>query len=414
MKFEYNEAEYEQELKGSYRTGCFEIYMNGCFNPDISKMSTNDLGTFLHEYVHFLQNISTPWGIFSAIVKNNDLCEFVHSMNDKKEIHLPYTFTRSIEQQRRIDWFVCSSGSGHLNVKIDRAKPTSYYFVDIEGFPISMHNVIFKVQDTRGETIELKIGATIIKESMAALYQSLIDPDVQHPDVPYNIVQFLCDNHFPYIANDKRKLICLCYISLFSLDPGFALMCELKKANANPSKTGWEIFDDFIIQNVTIKGQIIRIKDFFNSLIDQYKQSLRGILPCELSYTNILLDSVKLDNGIVPILNVINTNQFGIDNIEALIKYLGIPFLHQFDGKQFYPQVLGVENSCQDIVVIVGNAIMYDYFKSPNSNYGVCPFKNICGGDDLECWGKPWLHKQCIFDCGIDSLHIRGKTIIKN
>ena len=25
-----------------------------------------------------------------------------------------------------------------------------------------------------------------------------------------------------------------------------AQMCELKKANANPSKTGWEIFDDFI------------------------------------------------------------------------------------------------------------------------------------------------------------------------
>lgn len=414
MKFEYNEQRYERELKGFYKTGCFEIYLKGNFNQDLSLMTTEDLGTFLHEYVHFLQNISTPWGIHTAIVRNNDLCDFVHSMEDKDVIHIPYHFKPSDEQLLRRKWLQCSMGTGHLRFSFDEDAPTGYRYEYVEGFPTSMHRVFFSVKSTSGESREIEIGATIIKESMAAMYQSLIDPDTSHPDVPYNVIQFWCKKHFPNIAGDVNKLICLCYISLFSLDPGFALMCTLKEANASPELTGWQIFDDYITKNAIIGGRRVPISVFFNNLIEQYKQSLRGILPCDLIYTNILLDKVKLENGIVPILNVINTTSFGIQNVQNLVNYLGIPFMHQQDGKQFYPQVVGVEHSCQDIVVISGNAAMYDYFINPDEHGGVCPFKYMCNRDDDECWAKPWLHTSCIFECGIDSINLKGKAIVKD
>lgn len=414
MKFEFDEQEYDKELKGSYKTGCFEIYLSGEFNQNLTLMSREDLGTFLHEYVHFLQNISTPWGIHAAIVRNNELCEFIHSMEDKEEIHIPYHYTASPEQQLRREWLQCSMGTGHINFPFDNDKPTGYRYVDIEGFPVSMHQVLFSAQSMTGERREIVIGATIIKESMAAMYQSLIDPDTSHPDVPYNVIQFWCKKHFPNIADDKKKLICLCYISLFSLDPGFSLMLTLRNANTHPELTGWQIFDDYIKGNAIVAGQDTPIVDFFNNLIEQYKQSLRGILPCDLIYTRILLDSVKLGNGIVPILNVINTNDFGIANIQTLINYLGIPFMHQFDGKQFYPLVAGIDHSCQDVIVISGNATMHDYFLHPYEHGGVCPFKYMCDADDDECWNKPWLHDNCIFECGIDSINVKGKTIIKD
>lgn len=414
MKFEYNEQEYERELKGSYKTGCFEIYLKGNFNQNLSLMTTEDLGTFLHEYVHFLQNISTPWGIHAAIVRNNDLCEFVHSMEDKDEIHIPYHFTPSDEQLLRRKWLQCSMGTGHISFPFDADAPTGYRYEEIEGFPISMHRVLFTAKSTTGEQRDIVIGATIIKESMAVMYQSLIDFDASHPDVPYNVIQFWCKKHFPEIADDVKKLICLCYISLSSLDPGFSLMCILKEANARPELTGWQIFDDYIKQNAIVGGRKVPIAVFFNELVEQYKLSLRDMLPCNLIYTNILLDSVKLENGIVPILNVINTASFGIQNIQSLISYLGIPFMHQLDGKQFYPQVVGVEHSCQDVVVISGNAAMYDYFINPYEHGGVCPFKYMCDRKDMECWDNPWLQLSCIFECGIDSIKLKGKTIIKD
>lgn len=414
MKFEYNEEEYERELKGYYKTGCFEIYLRGNFSYDLSLMTTEDMGTFLHEYVHFLQNISTPWGIFAAIVRNNDLCEFVHSMDDKDEIHIPYRFTPSADQLLRRKWLQCSMGTGHLNFQICSEAQTEYCYEEIEGFPISLHRVLMMMQSRNGERREIVIGATIIKESMAAMYQSLIDPDASHPDVPYNVIQFWCKKHFPNIAGDVKKLICLCYISLFSLDPGFSLMCALRNANINPDLTGWQIFDDFIHTNAIVNGHKIPIADFFNKLVEDYKSSLRGILPCDLVYTNMLLDEVKLGNGIVPILNVINTESFSKQNIQSLIDYLGIPFIHQLDGTQFYPQIEGIENSGQDVVVLSGNAAMYDFFINPNDRYGVCPFMYMCGCDDSECWERPWLHKSCIFESGINSINQKGKIIIKD
>ena len=57
----------EKALRGFYRTGCFHIYLAGSFDQDLNQMSQQDLGIFLHEYVHYLQNISTPYGIFEAV-----------------------------------------------------------------------------------------------------------------------------------------------------------------------------------------------------------------------------------------------------------------------------------------------------------------------------------------------------------
>lgn len=117
MNFQYDESTYEGDVRGAYKTGCFEIALNCEFNMNLELMKTADLGTFLHEYVHFLQNISTPWGIHAGIVRNNDLCEMVHSMEPLEEIHLPYKFEPSQEQKLRRSWLQCSIGTGHSRVK---------------------------------------------------------------------------------------------------------------------------------------------------------------------------------------------------------------------------------------------------------------------------------------------------------
>lgn len=416
MNFQYDESTYESEVRGAYKTGCFEIALNCEFNMNLELMKTADLGTFLHEYVHFLQNISTPWGIHAGIVRNNDLCEMVHSMEPLEKIHLPYKFEPSQEQKLRRSWLQCSIGTGHSRVKIDKTKASRFYYREIDGFPIAMHEVIFSVKNADGADVDIIIGATIIKESMAVLYQSLIDPNsvTEHPDVPYNVIQIWCEKHFPNIAGDTRKLICLCYISLFSLDPGFSLMLLLREANLHPEKSGIEFFDEYKEEYAISDGKRVKIADFFSYLIEMYKLSLRGTLPCDLDYTSLLLDRVKLENGIVPILNVLYTDNFGVENMKSLISYLGLPFMHQADGKQFYTLVDGRQHSFQDVVVIAGNAAMYDYFIDPYRNYGSCPFRILCDRDEPECWDTPWMQKGCIFEVGVESLHLEKKRFVKD
>jgi hypothetical protein len=416
MIFNYNPNTYERDVKGAYKTGCFEIALNCEFHANLESMRIADLGTFLHEYVHFLQNISTPWGIYAGIVRNNDLCEMVHSMEPLDEIRLPYKFEPSQEQSLHRQWFQCSAGTGHLPIRVDRSKDSAFCYRDIEGFPIAMHEVVFTVNDKMNTKVDIIIGATIIKESMAVMYQSLIDSDciTKHPDIPYNVIQIWCEKHYPNIAGDTKKLICLCYVSLFSLDPGFSLMLLLREANLHPEKNGIEFFNDFLRKYLIMGGKKIKVSVFFNDLIEQYKLSLRRALPCDLEYIGLLLDRVKLEKGVVPILNVLNTENFGVENIRSLISYLGLPFMHQVDGKQFYTLVDGRQHSFRDVIVIAGNAAMYDYFINPYQNYGQCPFRYMCERDEAECWDTPWTQKECIFEVGIESLKLKGKKFVKD
>ena len=94
----------EKALRGYYRTGCFHIYLAGYFDPDLTKMSRTDLGTFLHEYVHFLQNISTPYGIFEASALNEAVVETFIDIELKNEIELPYEVPQSEMLKGRLKW----------------------------------------------------------------------------------------------------------------------------------------------------------------------------------------------------------------------------------------------------------------------------------------------------------------------
>ena len=76
---------------------------------------------------------------------------------------------------------------------IDRHQPLDFKLtpVIINEKQQEQVEVAFTLIDGTNQTVIL--GAHIIKESMAALYQSFLDPDVAHNDVPYNLVKLLAE-----------------------------------------------------------------------------------------------------------------------------------------------------------------------------------------------------------------------------
>ena len=96
-------------------------------------------------------------------------------------------------------------------MEIDRSRSICFGFTEITGFQCKMHEVRMLVPIARGGYERVVLGAGIINECMAAMYQSLIDPDATHPDIPYNVIQILCNQHFKQISDDKIKLICKIY-----------------------------------------------------------------------------------------------------------------------------------------------------------------------------------------------------------
>ena len=89
QKFHITEAEFENELRGMYSTSFFHIYTSGEYREDLNQLSVKDRGTFIHEYIHYWQNIGTLWGLGNSILFYNEMRHIVNEIRRSKEIRLP-------------------------------------------------------------------------------------------------------------------------------------------------------------------------------------------------------------------------------------------------------------------------------------------------------------------------------------
>ena len=324
----------EKALQGFYRTGCFHIYLAGYFDPDLTKMSQADLGTFLHEYVHFLQNISTPYGIFEAAALNEAAVEAFMDIEPRDEIEIPYNAPKSLMLKERMEWLKVMDGQAIKDsdyvIQVDENENIMWGFTEQSFGGRKGRVVALEFYDKQGHAHHRFIGARDIKEAMAAAYEGLINPTAKHPDIPYNLLRIFCKQTFPTVGNDVKKFICLCFTSLFSLNPAYHFVDLCHKAEEENDKTGFQFFDEYLADHkVKVKGKWITPWEHFNGLLGQYSQSIQGLIRCEMPYINSVLERVKLENGNVPILNVINTEKpFTVENITALVDALGIPYMH--------------------------------------------------------------------------------------
>ena len=409
----------EKELRGYYRTGCFHIYMRGYFDPDLSKMTQEDLGTFLHEYVHFLQNISTPYGIFEAVALNEAAVEAFIDILPKDEIELPYVAPQSIMLKKRLDWLKVMDGQAITDtdslIQVDDNRGILFGQLpwDVAGRKGKL--IALEFYDKTGNRHHRIIGAKDIKEAMAAAYQSLIDPNAQHPDIPYNLLRMFCKQHFPTVGNDVKKFICLCYTALFSLEPAFHFVDMCFKAEEEKEKTGFQFFDEYLADHkVKVNGKWITPWNHFNQLLKQYSQSIEGLIRCEMPYINAVLEAVKLENGNVPILNVINTKErFTVENVVVLVQALGVPYMHAQGRGWFFPAIDG--EGASDVVRLVGATLLFRFIT--NTDKGkmcVCPLATMCGSLGDYCYDQPWRERGCAFEMMGDEIDLKNKRINPN
>lgn len=405
----------EKELRGFYRTGCFHIYLNGGFDPDLDKMCQRDQGSFLHEYVHYMQNISTPFGIFEAVALNEATVETFIDIQPKTEIELPYNPPLSEELRQRLSWLNWMNGNSVKEddsfIFVDETKEISYGWFENSIVGRTGRLVVLEFSDKLGNGHRRIIGALDIKEAMAASFQSLIDPDAKHPDIPYNLLRMFCKKHFPSVGNDIKKFICICYISLFSLEPAYHFVDICHYAEKNKDKTGFQLFEDYMQDHpVIVGGKSMTPWQHFNELLIQYSQSIGGLIREETPYFNQVFERVRMVDGNVPILNVINTDEpFTIENVKTLIQTLGIPYMHAQGKGWFFPALDG--EGASDVVHLVGANILYRFLVGKEL-VGMCPLVAMCEQKGDYCYDQPWLERDCPFELIGNEIRLKDKKII--
>lgn len=426
------EQEFLQETKGEYSTSFFHIYTKGDFDTDLSKISQTDRGTFIHEYIHYWQNIATLWGLSTSIFCYDCMQKLVKEFETLDEIKLPYSITYSESMKRRSNIFNIGNGETNDNLFANKKIDTSHRIQikfgisNVDGRTIP--TVSLKIVFDDGNTYDIALGAHIIKESMAALYQSLVDPNAEHDDMPYNIVRILCLHNYPSLYNNKKLLICCCHASLFSMTPGDTLIDLLAKAEKEKISDGMQLFDEYINESSISAGgkNKIPIPVFFDGMANNFLMKLNENLRSELDYIKTVLYRVLLSNKMLPLLTVLYeepSDTISIENLNTIIGWLGIPFVHSLNRGHYFPSTTEKtvdpnidesEDASMDVLELIALETMFK-FLTKECPYRCCPlYGMMCGESSYskpECFDTPWLGDDCIFTLVSEPLKLKDKNV---
>lgn len=227
-------------VSGLYHPSFFQMEIDHEASLEkLSELPDPILETYLHEYVHFLQNISTTFGLTNA-------CYVVEFMKyAAKEIKFTYGEEFPIplplkqEQEHKVfeneKLMRAYSGTSRMpdeNLwikvvnQIDRSKEK--YSVGA-GVEVDIPKITVHYLDSENKDREFVFGATCIIENMAFLIERMsIKQHKQLADIPYHAAELIAYHFYPEFAKEPLNVLALCDASLFSFHPADLFVNTLK------------------------------------------------------------------------------------------------------------------------------------------------------------------------------------------
>lgn len=350
---------------GGYNPSFFEMEVNCSTNNfDLNKMSDKDLTVLFHEYVHFLQDITTYCGLNNFYVNNEYLCSVlnrIYKQAKSSSFTVPYTISDNrdnvlLNKQCR-DVIV---GDSDLPEEIVISSISDVKIDDFELMPNpllkSIKGVTLYLKNDKGEDEFYSFGEIAIAENMAYIMERLCSPNdyITSPDFPYTVAEKVSDFYVPGFSNNLEMVLALCDMCLMTSNPGqvyVEVMQGIQRKNLKFKKPE-EIYDHFY----SLKSKSVYKEEV--SFIDGYKRILEFAITKMKGY---LKDIPQITNDYYEWIDTVN--KFSVDCRENY-KYFFLGMAR--DGN------LKTNQSFINIINRIGSPIITNnqkkYFKIPHSN----------------------------------------------
>ena len=267
---------------GCYIPSFFEMHINtDCEDLTINKLPLKDMTVLFHEYIHFLQDFTTYYGLNSIYAYSEYLHSVVNRIYSIKTPEFPIPFVikdnaDNVLLNRQILSFTqgdTEESSVFIITEINEDKDTllpNAYMTDVA-------NVILNINGN-----VRVFGAIAIMESMAYLMERLCSPTgyQKSPDFPYRAAELVADYYVKDFSKDMQKVLALCDMSLQSSNPGACFVRVMKGIRDGNVKfpTPESIYDYFYGQvSVTAYGTE-------STLVAHFKMLLSVVQNCMKSY----------------------------------------------------------------------------------------------------------------------------------
>lgn len=412
----------EYATKGLYKNSYFHIFIDGSFDKNLRFMSQESFGFFVHEYIHYLQNITTLFGLEYSTFRYSFMFKVKSQIINSQSIILPLKVYQNLKEHEKAIEIQYALGDNDDYVWIDE-ESLSYRFLEIQQENLvggKICKISFKILGEEKER-NLNFGAWHIKEGMAYMYQRFFDPNVNSGAIPYKLVELIAKKYYPSIYKDMKKLICICYASLFDKYPATAFFKLMDFAEKYQKYSGLNIVE--YVNNekwIGDDGEEYTNNTYIDKAISNFKEGLSKNLVSKLDAIEEILKRVSFSKEHFPLLTAMYDENFPSRSVFFdLVSYYGYTYIQASNGF-FFPSTvkgqeefdeMGIENNCSsnDVLELIAQSAIETTLISKNKS---CPLQYLCLEEDLvneHCSNSPWLHDECIYTVAAKFLNLKNK-----
>ncbi len=277
-------------------------------------------GTFIHEYCHFLQDVTTTYGINNAIIFFQELCRII----------IPELNGNDIVIHNKDYWGLCN-GDKDIKEKvffINKIKIEKEYIYQ-ELWPqysnLPNNNVLVIYNGNR----KFNFGNYCIAESMAYLIERrLYNVQERFDEFPYNVCEKICEKEYKEFAQEKINIIGLCELSLLSTDGGRFFVDALRSMKKNTFLPKDIIqLESFLVNAFKINycGEIEKIVNLLDFLYPKYYIDFSLIKKWIISRYNLGISYRKRNLCFISLLLSEEDQEIRFNNLNNIMKEFGCP-----------------------------------------------------------------------------------------
>jgi hypothetical protein len=367
--------------------------------------------TFVHEYTHFLQNISGGFGV-SHIWNTYDRSRQLVSHLQKNEGDTLKFPLKAEVVEKELNFF-----------KIRRAIEGGYHIKDIQDKSASVinaelytdENFAKEYPDAKVEFVRLRLGdkggnetgylfgESAVSECMAYLMESKFFPEQHLDEYPYKACRNLGEYLQSEITKNDEWLFAICDLCLLSHYPGrmfYLLVNEMKEKNWVPEDAkeiykygidfmysqGWDIWGDY---SKSLEGAIIVLQQLFDHHF--FHPTIRWLSETLKKAYKLRWDNVSF------ILDLFREKEIFEGYWDEVYVLLGTPQLHNANSERYFaptPEFLPIQDTIDPIFLLamqqIQNLILMGKTKV------ACLLKEFCDKNknglktDNRCGESPW------------------------
>lgn len=381
---------------------------------NIKELRPEDQLTFIHEYTHYLQNITGCCGMSQIWSTYDQLRQVISNeqKNGEAEFSVPLSNDVIEKQKLFIRTLRTVSGSRYLSSSMsdDSASIRNVRFVLDDNFQklapyAKTYFVEFDLIDAKGASEIYKFGDTAVSETMAYLMETKYFPISEEiNNFPYRCCQKLGDWMKTDILKDNEILFALCDISLVSPYPGrafYQILLEIVQkrisiTNADEiykfgeevlQSIGFNIWDEFKNAKqgaITVLEEIFN-HDIFKATVTWLKYILESGYQSRLLTPNFMLQLYR------------ESNQYEGLWKNALAQF-GTPMIYNYFEERFFSspiELKQIETEIEPLFLIASQQVYNTLLKGYNKDDNNCGLYRCCKKSpnavvDDRCIEAPW------------------------